>query len=195
MNASEQLSYYSAHIETILGLQDQCYSQGLSIGFPNDYGFNLTRKILGDLKAKVDAYGEKAYGLSDKQIAMIEKVIEENRAGFHQRFADAEAVERNKIIKEMRAINNGADFDTRAYMSDNLYRAAQFVVRGEKTRFEAKIWLAEEQAYFDLRDAQAELFGLDEGGYSYRSSTRHTIYEQYEFLKMFWDIVDGRAVS
>lgn len=193
MNAVEQLEYYSAHIETILGLQDACYSQGLSISFPNDYGFNLARKILGDLKAKVDAYGDKAYGLSENQVAMIDKVVEENRAGFDQRFADAEAVEKNKIIKEMRVINNGADFDTGVHMQDTLYRAAQFVVRGEKTPFEAKLWLAEELAYFDLRDAQAELFGLDDGGYSYRHSTNYTIYAKYEYLKMIWDIVDGKA--
>jgi hypothetical protein len=195
MNAAEQLEYYSAHIETLFGLQDACYSEGLSISFPNDYGFNLARKILGDLKAKVDAYGDKAYGLTEKQIAVIENAIKENRAGFDQRFADAKSIEDAKIVKEMRAINNGMDFDTSLGLPDDLYRAARFVVRKEKTRFEAKLWLAEERAYQDLRTSQSELFGLDDGGYSYRHSTNYTIYAKYEFLKMMWDIVDGKAAS
>lgn len=195
MNAAEQYTHYNSQIEAIFALNDKCYSKGLSISFPNDYGLDLARKIMGDLKAKVDAYGDKAYGLSDKQQAVIEKAIEENRAGLERRLAEAEAAEETKIIEEMQAINNGADFDTGAYMPDDLYRAARFVVRGQKTRFEAKEWLAQERAFQDLSAAQAEVFGPDDH-MGYRRSTNHTIYAKYEYLKILvWDVIDGRVAS
>lgn len=159
MNAQEQYAHYNGQIESIFALQDKCYARGLSIDFADDYGINFARRILGELKAKIDAFGAKAYPLSEKQASVIERAIEANRTGFEKIVAEAKASEDAKIVAEAKAISGVAT--SMDDIPDDVYQAARFVVRGQKSRFEAKVWLAEERASQDQHQARVDLYGND----------------------------------
>lgn len=74
ITAIEQLNKYSAKIEKILNWHDDHFED--TIGFANHKGFAIARNIVKDLNAKIEAYGERAFPLSQAQDELVSKAIE-----------------------------------------------------------------------------------------------------------------------
>ena len=186
MNSKEQHDHYSQQFEELTVRTEKLHSRRAigAIQSLEAYSMTLARKILSDLKQKIDAYGEKSYPMSEKQVAVIENALREESTRIETLEKQAQAEEASVIEAEMKAIYPA--YDGNINNNDALYRIAKRVLSGKISRFQAKEEFEDRNRYFDNEAACEELFGYEGDGIRH-----HNIRSIRAEDKLVWGMIEG----
>lgn len=116
-----------------------------------DHSWRILQDMLAILDDRVARFGEKAFTLTTKQEALVEKILAEKQAALP---AAPTALEPTKTeVAAMAAELGMGDYDP------VMWYAARHVVKGEWTRFQAREAIADQKRERDQRKADREIFG------------------------------------
>lgn len=180
MNAQEQHSHYKARRRELSDLLAESRRDGMHPAFDprrdDARGWQIMVEIMAKLDAAIERYGDRAFPLSEKQVALIERVLnsveaaimaERERIGLNVQAEPIEEVRPygvpaaivdhdNAVIAEAAAMGisiarvDGDWSDWRGYWVED-------VIDGKLARFEARQKIAEIQAQIDGDDARRAL--------------------------------------
>lgn len=183
-SAAEQYDSYKKQMDEVAEM---------SIQYVSDSRFQLSSRILSDLKLKIQNFGDKAFPLTEKQCALIEKAISEQREfALADRAARNAANEKERQMFQDREIKKVAEKELGIRLNGNcdkpaVYTAARDYYTRKISRFDAKCRIEADMQYDERAAAAAEIFGVDsETGYAHPSRAMFSPVE-YQILRMKQD--------